>query len=126
MAEDDFEAGMGVEHAGQHKADTLRRGLDRKAPGRAQDARVRLRIILVIGVDDRLLRQRRVDVDRDVERGGAFLDRPEPLVVVEEPSVSPLIIAPLKPSPVTVRSSSSAAARGSAVGRAAKAAKRSG
>lgn len=35
--------------------------------------------------------QRRMDIDRDVERGGAFVDRPEP-VVVEDAVLMSLII----------------------------------
>jgi hypothetical protein len=56
--------------------------------------------------------QRRVDIDRDVERGGAFVDRPEPVVV--EDAVRDVVNHPtLKPSLITVRSGSSAAAGGS-------------
>ncbi len=79
-----FEPGIGVEHARQHKADALRRGLDRKPPGGAQYARMLLGVALVIGLDHRLLRQRRVDVDRHVQRLRPLVDRPEPLVVVKE------------------------------------------
>ena len=47
---------MGIEHAAQHKAQALGRGLDREAPGGTQDAGMRLRVILVIGLDDRRVR----------------------------------------------------------------------
>ena len=52
MAEDDLEPGMGVEHARQHQADALRRGLDIKAPAGTQQARMRVDVALVIGFVD--------------------------------------------------------------------------
>jgi len=58
-------------------------GLDIEAPAGAQQPGVPLGVILVVGLDDGGLRERRVDVDRHVERGGALVDRPEPLVVVK-------------------------------------------
>ena len=84
MAEDDLETGIGVEHARQHKPDALRRGLDIEAPAGAQQAGMLLRVILVIGVDDGGLRDRRVDVDRHIERRGPLIDRPEALVIMED------------------------------------------
>ena len=119
--------GILVEHAGQHHADRLRRGLDREAPGGADHHRKILDVVLVVGVHHRRMRYRRMQIDRHIELLGALEDRPEPLVVEEQAAVRvPWIMAPLKPCLSTVRSSSSAAATGSKVGSAAKAAKRSG
>src|SRR5271169_6340089 len=75
---------MGVEYAAQDEAQALDRGLDREAPGGTQDTGMRLRVILVIGLDDRWVRQRRMDIDRHVELGGPLPDRPEPLIVVKD------------------------------------------
>ena len=44
MPEDDLQTGVGVEHPAQDKAQPLRRGLDREAPGSTQDAGMRLRV----------------------------------------------------------------------------------
>ena len=74
---------MGIEYTAQHEAQALCRGLDRETPGGTQDTGMRLRVILVIGFDDRRVRQRGMDIDRHVELGGPFPDRPEPLVVVK-------------------------------------------
>ena len=126
MPDDDFEARIGVEDAAQHEANTLRRGLDSKAPAGAQDPWVFLDVILVVSVDDRRMRDCQMHVERYVERLSPLKDRPKPLVVEKNPLVSPFTIAPLKPSLPTVRSSSSAAALGLAVGSAAKAANLSG
>ena len=40
-------------------------------------------VFFVVGVDHRLLRKGRMEVDRHIERFGALIDRPEPLVVQE-------------------------------------------
>ncbi len=45
---------------------------------------MRLRVIFVIGFDDRRVRQRRMDIDRHIELGGPFPDRPEPLIIVKD------------------------------------------
>jgi hypothetical protein len=70
---------MGIEHAAQDEAQALGRGLDREAPGATQDTGMRLRVILVLGFDDRRVRQRGMDIDRHVKFGGPLPGRPEPL-----------------------------------------------
>ena len=74
-----------LEHAGEHEADRERRGLDREAPGGAQQHGEVLGVLLVIGVDHRRMRHRGMQVDRHVERLGAREDRPVALVVDELP-----------------------------------------
>src|SRR6516165_9476237 len=123
---DDFETRMGVKHAAQHEANALRRGLDGKAPAGAQDPRMFFDVVVVVSLDHRRMRDSRVHVERYVKHLSPLKDRPKPLVVEKNPLVSPFTIAPLKPSLPTVRSSSSAAALGLAVGSAAKAANLSG
>ncbi len=83
MAQDDLQLRIGVEHAGQHHAHALRRGLHGEAPGRAHDHRPVLHVVLVIGLDHRRMRHGRMQIQRHVQRRGALADRPEALVVEE-------------------------------------------
>ena len=76
---------MLLEQAGEHEADRERRGLDREAPGGAQQHRKILGVLLVVGVDHRRMRHRGMQIDRHVERLGAREDRPVALVVDELP-----------------------------------------
>src|SRR6185503_9889747 len=84
VAEDDLEARVGFEHAGQDQPDSLGRGLDAEAPGRGHQAGELLDVVLVVGLDHGLVRYGGMDVERDVERLRALEDRPEALVVEEE------------------------------------------
>ena len=126
MPEDDLQPRMDVEHPAEHHPDRLGRCFHRVAPGRAGQHREILDVVLVVDVDDGGMGYRRMQVDRNVEFLGTREDRPEALVVDELPVGEPGIMAPLKPSLSTVLSNSSAAAAGSLVGSAAKAAKRLG
>src|SRR5262249_3893289 len=74
---------MLLEQAGEDEAHAERRGLDREAPGGAQQDRKVLGVFLVIGVDHRLVRHRGVQIDRHVERRRAREDWPEALIVEE-------------------------------------------
>ena len=78
MAENDFQFWIFLEHAGQHHPDGERRGLHRIAPGVARrDHRKVFDVVVVIDPRHVGLRQRRMEIDRDVERFGAGIDRPE-------------------------------------------------
>ena len=90
MAHDDLEARIGVEHPAQYEADTLRRGFHREAPAGAQYPRMLLDVILVVGLDNVGVGNCRMQVDRHVERLRALKDRPEPLIVEEEPVGQPV------------------------------------
>ena len=78
-----FRFGCVVEHAGQHQADRLRRGLHRVAPARAHHQREVLGVVLVVDFRHLRMRQRGMEVDRHVELLGALVDRPVFLVVEE-------------------------------------------
>src|SRR6202040_1461733 len=81
VAENDFQTGIGVEHAAQHQANALRCGLDREAPGGAQQRGILRYIVFVIGLDYRRMGDRGMHVERHVERLRALENRPELLVV---------------------------------------------
>ena len=121
-----FQPGIGLAHAAEHQPHGLRGGLHREAPASVEDRRERLDVLLVVALHHGRIGRRQMHVDRHVERRGALEDRPEVLLVEKRPWLSPWIMAPLKPSRVTHRSSSAADALGSAVGSTAKPAKRVG
>ena len=110
MAEDDLEPRIRVEHAAQDQPDALRRGLDREPPGGAQDGRElarhnpcnRRRSPPGAGSTGADRAARRAPAARSKIGQKRWSSRNRPLV-------RPCTIAPLKPSRVTARSSSSAA-----------------
>src|SRR5438034_8882352 len=116
MAEDDSQPRIGIEHARKDDAQEMAAGVHREAPAGARQ----LLVALEVGLDGVRVRQRRMEVDRHAERLRALEDRPVLALVEKAAARVPWIIAPLKPSLLTQRSSSCAAASGSAVGSAAK------
>ena len=125
MADDELQFRKCVEHAAEHDADDVDRGLDVPAPaGRGEHVGHRRRKTAIGDVDDALRRRRRMQIDRRIELLGAFQDRPEELVV----EIAAAVMAVDDRADEFLRrilsSSSAAALSGAAVGSTASPAKR--
>ena len=82
MADDELQLRKLIEHAAEHQAHDVNRGLDVPAPARrGEHVGHRRREAAIGNVDDALRRRRRMQIDRRIELFGAFQDRPEELVV---------------------------------------------
>ena len=82
MTNDDLQLGKAVEHPAEHHADDMKSGVDVPAPaGRRKNPVHCRRKAAVQRIDDRLRWNRRMQIDRDVERFSALDDRPEELVI---------------------------------------------
>src|SRR5215212_7527091 len=77
MAQDDLKLRMLLENAGQDQPDRLCGGLHRIAPSWARKQREVFGVVLIIGLDNARVRYPGMKIDRDVQRFGARIDRPE-------------------------------------------------
>src|ERR1700690_3314977 len=66
MPEDDLHPRMNVEKAAEYEAHRLRPRLEGKAPGGADEHRMRLGIVAIIRLDNRGVRIRGMDVQRHI------------------------------------------------------------
>src|SRR5438046_8336160 len=72
MAEDDSQPRIGIEHARKDDAQEMAAGVHREAPAGARQ----LLVALEVGLDGVRVRQRRMEIERHVERLRALEDRP--------------------------------------------------
>src|SRR3954470_22131588 len=87
MTENELEARIGVEQTAEHQPHRLGAGLEREAPGGANERGMRPGVVAVIGLDYGGVRVGGMDIQRHVERGGPLENRPV-APVVEKRSVA--------------------------------------
>src|SRR3954453_15904070 len=82
MSQDDFQTRIFLKHATEYQPERMRGGFDSETPDCAhQDRIIVVAIAFIIRLDDGLIRDRRMQVDRNIKLDGSRKNRPEFLVV---------------------------------------------
>ena len=83
MAEDDFQPWKGVEYAADNQTDGMDGGLSSEAPRHRQKRKIAATVVGVVGVGDGMVRDSRMQIDRNVERLCPFENAPKSFIVEE-------------------------------------------